>query len=129
MKAVVADDSRPGQCRNYPVVVQWDPERFISPGAKHGKEALTSDVRHMRSIQIGLKGREIARDTFLNAAFVLKITDFTETFRAAHKALTQAPPDVRAACALLWPNHQEEHMSVPPELRDVLNMNPGDFGA
>jgi hypothetical protein len=128
MRAIVADDSKPGQCRNYPLVVQWDPERFISPGAKHGKEVFTSDVRHMRSIQIGLKGREIARDTFLNAAFVLKITDVTETFRAAQKALTQTPPDLRAACALLWPNagEQEEHMVIPPDLRAVLKMSPGD---
>merc|ERR1711941_245329 len=127
MRAAVADDSKPGECKNHPVVVQWDPERFISPGANRGKEVLTTDVRHMRSIQIGLKGRDVARETFLNREFVLKITDVTEVFRAAHKALTATPPDVQAACAILWPNEQEEHMSVPPELRDVLHMNPGDF--
>merc|ERR1711920_14577 len=29
MRARVSDDSRPGECKQYPVVVQWDPERFI----------------------------------------------------------------------------------------------------
>jgi len=126
MGAIIADDSEPGQCKDCPVVVQWDPERFIRPCAKHGKESLTTDVRHIRSIQIGLKD---SSDTFLNEEFLLKIVDVTETFRAAHKALTATPPDVEAACALLWPNEQEEHMSVPPDLRHVLHMSPGDYKA
>merc|ERR1711879_950844 len=127
MKAKVSDDSKPGVCKNSPVVVQWDPERFISPGTRQEKQALTTEVQHMRSVQIGLKGRDIAHETLLNPRFVLNITDVTEVFRAAHTALTATPPDVGAACALLWSNEQEEHMSVPPELRDVLHMSPGDF--
>merc|ERR1712083_681638 len=37
MRAMVTDDCDPGICKSYPVVVQWDPERFISPEAKRGK--------------------------------------------------------------------------------------------
>merc|ERR1719221_1911836 len=46
MKAKVTDDSKPGECKKYPVVVQWDPERFM-----RGPQVHTADVRHMRSIQ------------------------------------------------------------------------------
>merc|ERR1711948_11055 len=93
MSAKVSDDSKPGECKDYPVVVQWDPERFMAPTRTQQKEALTSDVRHMRSIQIGLKGSAIARQTFLDRDFVLKITDVTASFTQAYQALTAGPPD------------------------------------
>merc|ERR1712129_681374 len=100
----------------------WDPERFISPGKTAGKEALTTDVRDMRSIQIGLKGHAVAEESYLNPEFVLQITDVTSAFRQAHQALTSSPPDVQAATALLWPGRREEPMFVPYRLRDVLSM-------
>lgn len=118
MSAKVSDDSKTGECKNYPVVVQWDPERFMN-----GPQVHTSDVKHMRSIQIGLKGRDIANQTLLNPAFVLRITDVTESFRRAHDALTASPPDVHAAAAALWPKAQEQHMTVPKRLREVLGMD------
>merc|ERR1711920_830438 len=55
LEAKVSDDSAPGECKHYPVVVQWDPERFMSPGAAQRRDALTTDVRFIRSIQIGIK--------------------------------------------------------------------------
>jgi len=127
LEARVSDDSKPGECKNYPVVVQWDPERFLSPKVACQKEALTTDVRHMRSIQVGIKGSAAGRRTFLNPKFVLKISDVTESFKAAHAALTSSPPDLRAAAAALWPERQERRMLVPLELRRVLNMD-GDAG-
>merc|ERR1712187_199732 len=123
MRAKVSDDSSPGECKEYPVVVQWDPERFMSPGCANQKQALTTDVRLMRSIQIGLKGAAIAKETFLDPDFVLKITDVTESFKQAHQALTACPPDVCAATKALWPERHEEHMPVPQQLREVLGMN------
>lgn len=127
MRAVVADDSKPGECKKYPVVVQWDPERFMSPKAAGQKDVLTTDVRHMRSIQIGLKGAAIARETFLDPEFVLRITDVTASFKQAHQALTASPPDIQAATAALWPERrppqQEEHMLVPHRLREALHMD------
>lgn len=126
LEAKVSDDSKPGECAHYPVVVQWDPERFICPKATQKKEALTTDVRFMRSIQIGIKGRAMANRTFLDRSFVLKITDVTESFKRAHSALTASPPDVRAAAEALWPERHEERMLVPLQLREVLNMDCDD---
>merc|ERR1719446_605024 len=120
LEAMVSDDSKPGECKHYPVVVQWDPERFMSPKTKHGKEALTTDVRWMRSIQIGIKGRALAERTFLDPTFVLKITDVSESFKRAHHALTAPSPDVQAAAAALWPERQEERMHVPLQVRETL---------
>merc|ERR1712151_1017980 len=45
MTAKLSDDSTPGECKHFPVVVQWDPERFMCPGSSKQKEALTTDVR------------------------------------------------------------------------------------
>merc|ERR1719469_837272 len=90
---------------------------------KEIKEAWTSDVRGMRSIQIGIRGEKIAKRTFLDPTFVLKITDVTASFRQAHVALTASPPDLRAATAALWPEWQEERMLVPLNLRAVLSMD------
>jgi len=123
MQAKVTDDSNPGECKNYAVVVQWDPERFMSPTAQIQRQAFTTDVKHMRSIQIGFKGREIANHTFLNPEFVKRITDVTASFKEAHRALTASPPDLLAAAAALWPGKQEELMTVPQELREVLCMH------
>eukprot|EP00928_Gymnodinium_smaydae_P081037 TRINITY_DN64615_c0_g1_i1.p1 TRINITY_DN64615_c0_g1~~TRINITY_DN64615_c0_g1_i1.p1 ORF type:complete len:264 (-),score=14.50 TRINITY_DN64615_c0_g1_i1:141-932(-) len=123
MRARVSDDSKPGECKEYPVVVQWDPERFMAPDANRQKDALTTDVRPMRSIQIGLKGSAIANETFLNPDFVRRITDVTQSFHRAHQALIACPPDIRAAAAELWPDQQEELMVVPIPLRLVLNMD------
>jgi len=125
-RAKVSDDSSPGECKQYPVVVQWDPERFMSPfklGGK-GKDALTTDVRQMRSIQIGLKGAAIAKETFLDPAFVLQITDVTEAFRQAHQALVSSPPDLQLAAAALWPSasKQERPLLVPRDVREVLHL-------
>jgi len=126
LEARVSDDSKPGECKNFSVVVQWDPERFMSPRVPRQREALTADVRFMRSIQIGIKGRAVAERTFLDPEFVLKISDVTESFRRAHAALTASPPDVGAAAALLWPGQQERRMLVPLKLREVLNMHYDD---
>merc|ERR1712032_70764 len=123
MRAKVSDDSKPGECKQYPVVVQWDPERFMSPGVAAQKEVLTTDVRHMRSIQIGLRGGQVAKETPLNPEFVLKITDVTTSFIQAYQDLTASPPNIQAATAALWPDRQEEHMIVPHKLRDVLHMD------
>jgi len=132
-KARVSDDSEPGECKHFPVVVQWDPERFMSPSKCAGKshelarsrekDALTTDVRHMRSIQIGLKGAAIAEETFLDPSFVLQITDVTQAFRQAHQALVSSPPDLQAAAAALWPAQQEAPLFVPHDLREVLHMS------
>merc|ERR1712151_781561 len=94
-------------------------------GFMRGPKVHTDDVKHMRSIQIGLKGRAIAQETFLNPKFVLQITDVTESFRQAHQALRRSPPDVSAAALALWPHQdqQELHMTVPQQLRDVLGMD------
>jgi len=123
MRAHITDDSKPGECRNYPVVVQWDPERFVCPNTQHQRQALTTDVKYMRSIQIGLKGRDIAHETFLNPKFVLKITDVTASFQKAHRALSASPPDLQAAVAALWPGEQEKHMEIPQKLREALHMD------
>lgn len=126
LEAKVSDDSAPGECKHYPVVVQWDPERFMSPKSTRGKEALTAEVRFMRSIQIGIKGTALAERTFLDPGFVLKITDVSESFERAHCALMASPPDVRAAAEALWPERQEERMIVPLQLREALNMDGDD---
>eukprot|EP00931_Biecheleriopsis_adriatica_P120940 TRINITY_DN96025_c0_g1_i1.p1 TRINITY_DN96025_c0_g1~~TRINITY_DN96025_c0_g1_i1.p1 ORF type:complete len:206 (-),score=21.00 TRINITY_DN96025_c0_g1_i1:266-883(-) len=45
MRAKVSDDSKPGECKQYPVVVQWDPERFMSPSAAQKEVSLrTFDI-------------------------------------------------------------------------------------
>merc|ERR1712139_41386 len=95
----------------------------MSLQAKTQRDALTTDVRDMRSIQIGLRGGEIADETFLDPEFVLRITDVTESFKQAHRLLTATPPDVRGAAEALWPDQQECHMLVPLRLREVLNMD------
>lgn len=138
MQAKVTDDSAPGECVHYPVVVQWDPERFMCRGKNRArdddasatdkptrdKNAMTTDVRWMRSIQIGIRGRALGEQTFLDPGFVLKITDVTESFKRAHCALMAA--DVRAAAEALWPDRKEERMLVPLQLREVLNMDCDD---
>jgi len=120
MGARISHDCAPGECKNFPVVVQWDPERFMSPDVPE-KQVLTSDVQSMRSIQIGLRGASV--EALLDPEFVLKITDVTESFRRAHQALTASPPDVETATAELWPERQEVAMLVPLELRKVLAMD------
>merc|ERR1712185_205413 len=85
------------------------------------KDAHTCSVQQMRSIQIGLRGKAV--EMLLDPRFVLKITDVTEDFRAAHAALSSNPPDTQAAIAALWPHQQEERMIVPWMLRDLLQMD------
>eukprot|EP00931_Biecheleriopsis_adriatica_P103585 TRINITY_DN7839_c1_g1_i1.p1 TRINITY_DN7839_c1_g1~~TRINITY_DN7839_c1_g1_i1.p1 ORF type:complete len:291 (-),score=33.82 TRINITY_DN7839_c1_g1_i1:275-1087(-) len=121
LEARLSHGGAPGECKKYPVVVQWDPERFM-----RGPQVLTSDVKWMRSVQIGIKGHAMAERTFLDPGFVLKITDVTESFRRAHSALTGSAPDVQAACDALWPERQEERLLVPVQLRAVLEMDRDD---
>lgn len=119
MGAVLSHGLPAGSTKALPVVVQWDPERFMS-GSKEERQALTTSAEcDIRSIQIGLRGVE----DLLDPAFVLKITDVTASFRQAHAALSSSPPDFRGACAALWPDRQEEYVDVPPELFAVLRMS------
>eukprot|EP00927_Polykrikos_kofoidii_P059296 TRINITY_DN54487_c0_g1_i1.p1 TRINITY_DN54487_c0_g1~~TRINITY_DN54487_c0_g1_i1.p1 ORF type:complete len:261 (-),score=34.13 TRINITY_DN54487_c0_g1_i1:102-884(-) len=104
-----------------PVIIQWDPERLFAPSETDKRHALTIGAGSVRSIQIGLRGRSV--EMLLDPRFVLKITDVTKSFQQAHRELTKSPPDVRAAAAALWPTRQEEHMPVPIEVQDVLQMN------
>lgn len=114
MSATLSHGAAPGSTKTCPVVVQWDPERFMG-----GQDVLTSSAQGIRSIQIGLRGEAVQE--LLDPEFVLKITDVTADFRAAHRALSSN--DLPAAAAALWPRRHEEYMDVPPELREVLQMS------
>merc|ERR1712224_1121587 len=39
MRAKITDDSEPGECKQHPLVVQWDPERFMSPTKSDQRQA------------------------------------------------------------------------------------------
>jgi len=120
--AMLSHGAEVGATRESPVVVQWDPERLMcTECAENPKEAYTSSIQQMRSIQIGLRGK--GSEMLLDPSFVLKITDVTDDFRRAHAALSASPPDTAAAVAALWPSCQEERMIVPLDLRQILQMD------
>jgi len=112
------------KCRDCDVVVQWDPERIMDVNA-HGKQSFTTPVPSMRSIQIGL--RNSAVDLLLDEKFVLRITDVTQDFRNALKALKAG--DMEAAESCLFPDcnlGKECVMDVPCEIRKILCMDDDD---
>jgi len=116
--AMLSHGAATGTTKTCPVVVQWDPERFM--GQDEG-QALTCSSQDIRSIQIGL--RSSGSQELLDPGFVLNITDVTDDFRQAHRALAACPPDMPAACAALWPDRQEEYMDVPLDVLNLLKMS------
>jgi hypothetical protein len=119
MEAQLSDHSGASNCKESPVVVQWDPEREMVK-EQGEKNVFTQPLANMRSIQIGLRGAGVEK--LLDPAFVLEISDVTAQFRDAAAALQAG--DVSAAAGALWPGeHQQERpMSVPPQLQAVLGM-------
>jgi hypothetical protein len=118
------NDEKKKKCRNSNVVVQWDPERVMNTKAPGGKkQAYTHSLPLKRSIQIGLRGN-VAK-ALLDPGVVLGITDVTEDFRAALKALQRN--DIHAATTLLWPcssssNQTERLLEVSEQIRERLGM-------
>eukprot|EP00440_Ansanella_granifera_P021127 gb/GFBE01022940.1/.p1 GENE.gb/GFBE01022940.1/~~gb/GFBE01022940.1/.p1 ORF type:complete len:244 (+),score=54.22 gb/GFBE01022940.1/:1-732(+) len=119
MGARLSHGSDKGSCKEGSVTVQWDPEREMAPEAD-GKNVFTQKQDRVRSIQIGLRGKAV--ETLLDPSFLIKITDVTEDFRAAYRALTASPPNLDAARAALWPC-PEAQLPVPGELKRVLQMD------
>jgi len=101
--------------------VQWDPERVMCPGAE-AKQVLTRGLANVRSIQVGMRGG----CWLVDPANVLRITDVTERFRGAVRALEAG--DEAAAAKALWPEGPERQMEVPRSLRAVLEMDPPTRG-
>lgn len=118
--AVLSHGEEVGSTKTAPVVVQWDPERLMSStqGLKE-KDAFTSGVQQMRSIQIGLRGQSV--EMLLDPKFVLKISDVTEDFQKAYAALCEK--DMDSAVRTLWPQRKETRMVVPLDVRDILQMD------
>lgn len=118
MEAQLSHSSTASNCKDSPVVVQWDPEREMD--AEGGKQVFTRPMPGVRSIQIGLRGSAVEK--LLDPAFVLEISDVSSQFRSA-AALLEAG-EVVAAGSALWPKQhkQERPMSIPPELQAVLGM-------
>lgn len=106
-------------CKNQAVIVQWDPERIMNPQAPE-KEVLTSPQRLVRSIQVGIRAKAEVHP-LLDPELVLKITDVTPAFVQACEALEAGRVD--EAADALWPSRAEEEMCIPPELREVLQMD------
>lgn len=106
------------KCRDGTVVVQWDPERAMDPGAEP-KQVFTKACPGIRSIQIGLRGAAV--QLLLSPEFVVRISDVTTDFRAAADAL--ADGDVDRATKSLWRHRRESRVDVPPELRVALRMD------
>jgi len=115
MRAKVSDDSKPGECKQYPVVVQWDPERIMDVNAHDPKQAYTSSVPAVRSIQIGLRGDAVK--ALLDPSVVMRITDVTEDFRNALAALRSG--DLTTAQRMLFPDGREESLMDPPHAHAV----------
>lgn len=108
-------------CRNSNVVVQWDPERVMTPvdGAAEHKNVFTSRLQDIRSIQIGLRGTSV--EALLDPELVVKITDVTPDFRNALSALQNG--NVEEANSALWPDGiTEENVHLPLEVMKVLGM-------
>jgi hypothetical protein len=121
--AMLSHGGDPGDTKEQPVVVQWDPERLMCTDTTQlkDKDAYTCSIQEMRSIQIGLRGKGV--EMLLDPGFVLKITDVTDDFQRAHAALSARHPNTAAAVAALWPDRQETLMIVPYEVRDGLQMD------
>ena len=132
MEAAVTDDmpaDQVGSFKEKPVVVQWDPERLLDAslhpsagrssgdGSKADREPYLRKVEHVRSLQVGLRGRAAA--SLLDPSFVRCVTDVTTHFQAAHAAL--AAGDLAAAKEALCPD--ERRMEVAKELRQALRMD------
>lgn len=106
------------KCKDGSVTVQWDPERQMDVAAPN-KQAYTSKLNGIKSIQIGLRGNAVQE--LLDPEVVLRISDVTDRFREAHTMLDEG--NVRAAAAALWPTDVETAIEVPGELRSVLSMD------
>ncbi|CAB9531666.1 expressed unknown protein [Seminavis robusta] len=121
--AVHGDDSKKKQYRNSSVVVQWDPERYMTvqeDDPNQRAQGFTVSNRSVRSIQIGLRGAGV--EALLDPKLVLKITDVTQDFRNALAALQAG--DLEMAKDALWPTHEKEQlMEVPQYLRQLLRMD------
>lgn len=61
------------------IIVQWDPERKI--GGEAGREAYTSIVPGVRSLQMGLSGEASAMLTVRDGPLLHSITDMTSVFQ------------------------------------------------
>mmetsp|Transcript_56365 Transcript_56365/g.119951 ORF Transcript_56365/g.119951 Transcript_56365/m.119951 type:complete len:237 (-) Transcript_56365:308-1018(-) len=119
-KAVLSHGSGSGKvnCRELPVVVQWDPERDFDLEAPK-KQVFTHGVRAVRSIQIGLRKSSV--EVLLDPAFVLQITDVTAQFRQAVQSLERG--DLEAAREALFSAGEERPLEVSDELREILRMD------
>ena len=101
---------------NSNVVVQWDPERAIALG-QEGANVYTRRMPGIRSIQIRL--RYPANECLLDPKMVVRITDVTQDFRAALKAI-QEGRSLNEVESLLWPGGQvEKVLSVPHHINSA----------
>ena len=106
------DDGDVDRCRDSNVVIQWDPERKFDVNNNNSKEAFTSKIHNVRSIQIGLRNEAVTM--LLDPTFVLKIRDVSSRFQLVGKSLQSGVDDARTKDAL-WPDEQEQ----PVEIHDV----------
>jgi len=104
-QAVVSHGEAAQQGTEYktsPVVVQWDPERAIDPASVEKKDSpYLRRLTDIRSLQVGLRTTAWA-SFFTDPTYVVRTSDVTASFRAAHDALKAGSLD--AATAALWPD-------------------------
>lgn len=133
LQAMVSSEGKelPKGLKDSPVVVQWDPERAFDPEAIEKKDS--PYLRKIsgfggrrgpetRSLQVGLRGE--AWLLFFNepGAVVLRITDVTANFRAAHDALSRG--DLEMAKEAIWPRPELRERKYEPsdELRKAIRI-------
>lgn len=110
------------KCRDSSVVVQWDPERQMVVVCNNNSknDLYTARIPSVKSIQIGLRGSAV--EALLDPEVVLRISDVTQDFTSALKAL-QEHDNVETANALLWPEEKEEEMEVPLTIQEHLGIS------
>ena len=111
-----------GRLKPSPCVVQWDPERELDPGAIEKKDSpYLRKLVGVRSLQVGL--RNDAWDSFFtDSTYILRLSDETARFRAAHEALKAG--DLGAAQAALWPDPAmvERRLDASPHVRKAIRI-------
>ena len=103
-----------------PVVVQWDPERYLKYAKTPLDQVYTKPNVAVRSIQIGL--RRPANKCLMDPNVVKRITDVTKDFRSTLQAIEQGKA-IDDVATLLWPNGEvETNMTVPTHISERLEM-------
>ena len=115
---------QPPDYKSSPVVVQWDPERELDPAVVEKTDSpFLRKLVETRSLQVGLRGTAWT-SFFTDPTYVLRISDVTASFRAAHDALLAG--ELEAAKAALWPAGaamRERRFDASPELTVALGIS------